>query len=135
MVQSALGQRVLMVVVQVHMPRIRLAFIGGQVTRFEHVLTLRLIEDEILDLIIVHLGPIPSTRTKVQFGPKQITKVVFNHHPQPQNFSVFAASQYTRFLSKLNVQIYQQLPWLASSIASCRNSTTFGILEMTPAST
>ena len=38
-------------------------------------------------------------------------------------------------LSKLNVQIYQQLPWLASSIASCRNFTTFGILEMTPAST
>ena len=38
----------------------------------------------------VQLGPIPSTRTKVQFGPKQNTKVAFNHHHHhpPKTFKV-----------------------------------------------
>ena len=37
---------------------------------------------------IVQLGPIPSTRTKVQFGPKRNTKVALNHHPPPKTFKV-----------------------------------------------
>ena len=38
-------------------------------------------------------------------------------------------------LPNFDVQIYQQLQWLASSVASCRNSVVCGKLETMPAST
>ena len=40
-------------------------------------------------LFIVQLGPILSTTTAVQFGPKQNTKVAFTTtHPPPKTFKV-----------------------------------------------
>ena len=49
--------------------------------------------------IIVQLGPIPSTKTKVQFGPKQITKVTFNTTTTDQKlFRQFKANQKWKIL-------------------------------------
>ena len=37
-------------------------------------------------LNIVQLGPSPSSRTKLWFGPKMNTKVAFNTHHPPKTF-------------------------------------------------